>query len=770
MKEFPKTHWIWIPGVEEKVMDKPRIVYFRKVITIQTPETERRIKISADTRYKLYINGVFVQFGPARGDRHIWYYDEVELTPYLRMGENVIAVEVLRYAVGYGTGNHGMFRSSTPGVFIEEIQECRNTEEETITADCSWRCRERKNYQINRESELFAPLIYLEECSGDAEIQNWKLPEYDDGNWLTPFAYRMSEVREASCPGDLHVRPIPFMYLVQKRLKRVVPKYDAEIMEKWNLFLAGEQPVEIPPNTKISVELNAGELTCGFLALHIKKGAGTHIQILQSEGYVQHESINEIWPLKKDRLDWENGYLHGYSDFYHVEGYGTECSEEIYEPFWFRTFRFIRLEIETKDEPCFLTDIYYQKTGYPLDAKAYVEASDETMSDIWDISLRSLQLCMHETYMDCPFYEQLQYAMDSRSEILYTYMISGDDCLARQCMDDFRRSQREDGMINCCYPNYGPNVIPGFSIYYILMVYDHMMYFGDKKLVRKHLPCIDGILRYFDEHLDSRGIVGKNGGHVSERYWSFVDWALPWDESTGMPTAGYRGPITLESLLYIMGLQHAARLCEYVDRNCVADEYRSRALRVQEAVNTWCRDEEGIYLDGPGVNEYSQHCQIFAVLTETAEAENYKKLMQNTLDDVEKYAQYTVSTAFYLFRALEKADMYEQTERLWNVWREMVKNHLTTSVENQTNERSDCHAWGALILYELPAVTLGVRPVAPGFEKIQISPVPGYLTWAKGTACTKWGTIFVEWKKKEDGTLALKYEVPEIAKDKMVQR
>lgn len=222
----------------------------------------------------------------------------------------------------------------------------------------------------------------------------------------------------------------------------------------------------------------------------------------------------------------------------------------------------------------------------------------------------------------------------------------------------------------------------------------------------------------------------------------------------------------MESLLYIMGLQHAAELCDYVGRNSTAKEYRSRAAQVQKAVNTWCRDEQGIYLDGPGVAEYSQHCQIFAVLTDTVSLQEGRILLQRTLDEKEKYAQYTVSTAFYLFRALEKTGMYAQTEHLWDTWREMLKNHLTTCVENQTDERSDCHGWGAAILYELTAVTLGIRPAAPGFERVRIAPVPGYLTWAKGTAATKWGRISVEWKKKEDGSLELSCEVPESLRDK----
>ena len=68
----------------------------------------------------------------------------------------------------------------------------------------------------------------------------------------------------------------------------------------------------------------------------------------------------------------------------------------------------------------------------------------------------------------------------------------------------------------------------------------------------------------------------------------------------------------------------------------------------------------------------------------------------------------------------------------------MVENHLTTCVENDTDTRSDCHAWGALLCYELPAVILGVRPAAPGFPKVRIEPQVGTLREASGDANTSW--------------------------------
>lgn len=763
---FPETHWIWIPGQEEKVRDKPSLVYFRKRFQADSLPGEYKIKISADTRYKLYLNGEFLQFGPARGDDKVWYYDEVNLAPALRQGENVLAVEVLRYPLAYGEGNFGMFRTASPGLYVEEAD--AGQAEYHLTADSSWKCRDVKDYHVRREAQGFAPLMYLEERWGDEIFQGWKHAGYEEKGWSNAFAYNVTELKSAAVPADLSPRPIPYMMLERKKIGSAVPKYEPEILAGWEAMLNGGKTLEIPAHTETEIELNAGELVCGYLSLRVRHGRGTVVRILSSEGYVQDGSgFNGRLPKKGNRMDWVHGQLHGYEDIYHISGYGQAGREEVYEPYWFRTFRFLRLEIQTGEEPCVLTGLDYLETGYPLEVKAEAVTSDDTMAGIWDISLRSLKRCMHETYMDCPFYEQLQYAMDSRSEILYTYMVSADDRLARQCMDDLRRSQRADGMINCCYPNYGPNVIPGFAVYYILMVYDHMMYFGDEKLVRKHLPCIDGILEYFDNHLEARGLVGKTGGHISERYWSFIDWSPKWKESVGMPPAGLHGPITMESLLYIMGLQHAAKLCEYVGRADTAAEYLRRAGSVQEAVNRHCRDEEGVYTDGPGLRQYSQHCQMFALLTDTVTAEEGRILMQKTLEEKEKFAQYAVATAFYLFQALEKAGLYERTGELWDTWRGMLANRLTICVENNTDERSDCHAWGALLLYELPAVILGVRPAAPGFEKIRIAPTPGYLRWAKGTAATKWGTVSVEWEKKEGGRLEVRYKVPEGMEDKV---
>lgn len=531
-------------------------------------------------------------------------------------------------------------------------------------------------------------------------------------------------------------------------------------VEDWENMLRGVGVVSLPANSEEIIDISAGCEETGFLSLRLIGGGGAEIRLLCSEAYGVKSGDGPFDHfIKKDRCDNINGDLNGFTDVYTVAGGGTESMPEVYEPFWFRTFRFIRLTVKTGDSPLDISGFDYQETGYPLEVRTKVETSDPTMEKIGEISERTLRRCMQETYTDCPFYEQLQYAMDSRSQILYTYMVSGDDRLARACMDDFRRSQRYDGMINCSYPCYEPNIIPGFAAYYILMLWDHMMFFGDKGFLRGHLACMDGILNFFGSNSDERGLVGKIGGvNGRSRYWSFIDWTDQWDNTSGVPCATLRGPITMESLLYVYGLQAAAEVSEFVGRKGTAEEYRARAESVQAAVREHCTGRNGMIADGPGVEEYSQHCQVFALLTDTLSIEQSRANISETLDNPGEYAQCSVAMAYYLFRALEKAGMYERTEKLWDIWRDMVENDLTTCVEDNVRGRSDCHAWGALALYELPAVVLGVRPSAPGFAKVEVKPAAGHFTWARGCVATPRGEVRVSWRVDGKGGIEVETE------------
>lgn len=754
MFQISGNGWIWTKDWKESDNAEPAIVYFRKTVEFTELPKEMVVKISADSRYKLYINGKFIEAGPVKGDRQVWYYDEINLIPYLKMGTNVFAVIVLRYPTLHHKGNHSIFRTETPGFYLKGYinNEYDAAFRKEFMADSTWKTKKAKNIKIISENPFFAPLQILEKSSGNADTFRFMEEDFKDDAWEEAVEYNDFIIPKAVSPGNLEARNIPYLYQKKRNFNEVYCIRKSIFSKKsWDSMLYEEAVITIPAHTSEVIEISAGEEMTGFLTLKLAQGKAANIKILTSECYAYDSPGKDNGmklPRKGNRIDCNQGRLFGFVDEYEVLGEGTEQKPEIYEPFWFRTFRFIQLDITTSDKPLTIKGFHYTETGYPLEIKTQVSTSDQSLEAVWDISARTLKRCMHETYEDCPFYEQLQYAMDSRNQILYTYTVSADDRLARKCMDDFRRSQRYDGMINCSYPCYGPNIIPGFSIYYIGMIYDHMLYFGDKALIQTHMPTIWGILNYFDNSINEIGIVGKIGGlNIKDRYWSFIDWTKEWNETTGVPRATLYGPITMESLLYILGLTYASDLAAFIGEQELSNEFKEKACRIREAVNKYCRGKDGMYKDGPDVEEYSQHCQVFAILTDTVNLEAGKKYLLDTLDNTEAYAQCSVAMMFYLYRAVEKCSIYEKTDKLWNTWRVMVNKNLTTCEEDPVNSRSDCHAWGALALYELPSVILGVRPVKPGYEEVLIAPADGYLQWAEGHVITPKGMIHVKWNK-----------------------
>lgn len=756
-----KTNWIWMRNWTAEDKEEAALVLFRKEIDIQRMPQKGIIQVSADSRYKLYVNGQLAEIGPCKGDRQIWFADKVNLMPYLKKGKNVLAVRVLRYPTVQNKGCFGIYRTEFPGFFAEGKILDDEGKEYSLDARDGWKVRKDENFHIVSESELFAPLQILENTRGALWQAGWMNPGYDTEGWEAP--YRYSDMNQAVSPGNLQKRPIPFLFRKESRFGDVVQTQNKIISkEEWQKFLNGEQSILIPPNAKVSVEISAGVERTAYLHLALEQGAKAQISILQSEGYVLGGERGDLKvPVKGNREDYKAGFLAGFTDHYICAGFGTKESPEVYEPFWFRTFRFIRFEMKTYEEPLVLRNFTYTETGYPLNVQTKADASDERFKKIWEISERTLRCCMHETYEDCPFYEQLQYAMDTRAQILYTYAISADDRLARKCMEDFRRSQRYDGLLNCAAPRYDASVIPGFSIYYILMLYDHMMYFGDKELLENHMPTVEGILQFFHRNRNSKGYVEKIGGlNGKARFWSFIDWAVEWENTTGIPPAVLKGPVTMESLLYILGLQKASKIAEYLDRKEQSALLMQRAEQVQEAVRTFCTGKDGMLQDGPGIEEYSQHTQVFAVLTDTVAGEQAKENLRKTILYKEKYSQCSVAMVYYLFRALEKTGMYELTESYWNIWQRMIDKYTTTCVEDEVQERSECHAWGALILYELPSVILGIRPSAPGYEKMEVKPVPGYLKSARGQVITPKGMVNVEWYR-ENKEIHIKLETSE---------
>lgn len=723
-------------------------VFFRRAFTVPDAECRLLVRLTGDSRYRFSINGQQIVFGPAKGDDHIHYYDSVDLSAYLEPGANVLTAWVLHYAPGGSLAGPLSIGRSYRGAFLldGELEDRQGATLETLHTDERWRCTRDASYALVYESYMSGNWLGgIEQVDGALVPCGWQSPSFDDTAW--PPAVAVMETSNPFGligPWRLAPRTIPFLYEEERYFKTV--KRASGVADRGEplirFFARGGDagaPLVVPPRSRLYVELDAGVLTTGFLRAEWTGGAGARLSYQCAECY---EGTNADGSRRKGVRDDSSAgqLLRGDSDRYAAAGSGRDPAlPESYEPFWFRTFRFVALCIETADEPLRLSRFLYRETGYPLKVDTTFECSDPRLKPLWDISLNTLQRCMHETYEDCPFYEQLQYTMDTRLEMLYHISISRDARLGRKAIVHFHHSRLPSGMLQCRYPSSEPQVIPAFALYWIMMLRDYVLYFGDDGLLRECRATVDGVLEWFDDRLTPEGLVGP----APAEYWSYIDWVRGWP--VGVPPAAEQGPLTVVSLMYAVALEEAAQLMAWSGRPGLAAEYEARSASILQAVRSRCWSEErALYRDGPAVESYSQHAQIWAVLAGAASAEEAGPLMDRMLADASlDKASYSMS--FFLFRALSRAGRYERTYALWKDWEDMAALNLTTWAEDAIDQRSDCHGWGALPLYEFPSELLGVRPSAPGYAEIAIEPKPGSLDWAKGSVATANGPVQVVW-------------------------
>ena len=182
-------------------------------------------------------------------------------------------------------------------------------------------------------------------------------------------------------------------------------------ISEWTECLEGNSPLALPARSAHKLEVQADVHSTAFLRWTFKttgEQSQVKLKVTYSEGYELEPRNYPYFRTKGDRLDAEQGHLIGPYDEV-VLDLPPGGQTVVYEPFWFRTFRLVRLEIMVGPEPVELISFNAVQVNYPLAVKAsWTEPGAEDREKIWDVSIKTMRNCMFDGYSDCPFYEQLQ--------------------------------------------------------------------------------------------------------------------------------------------------------------------------------------------------------------------------------------------------------------------------------------------------------------------------------------------------------------------------
>ena len=221
----------------------------------------------------------------------------------------------------------------------------------------------------------------------------------------------MKPLLGAYSPWSLQPREFPLPDETACPFKAVRHADSAIPVEKWHSFITGRSPLLLEAGTTHRIELEFEVHSTAYLGIAARRPerGGSSLKLTYSEAYERLPRTRKASPQKDDRTMREGHGLVGPSDSYVFRGKEGEhfTAEESYEPFFWKTFRFIVLEIKVADDPLELLRIDCRQTNYPMGVLAKWDTGDELQSKMWDVSIRTMRNCMFDGYYDCPFYEQL---------------------------------------------------------------------------------------------------------------------------------------------------------------------------------------------------------------------------------------------------------------------------------------------------------------------------------------------------------------------------
>ncbi len=744
--------WISITDTAP-IHDTPLVAAYRCRFALDTVAA-LRLHVSADERYKLYLDGILVGVGSERGEPLHWFYETYDFD--LPAGEHVFVAVVWSLGdlapVAQMSVHHGFFLSPEPP-----------HTEMLGTGIAMWEARAITGYTFVDPLPAWGSganlIIDGEQYPWNIEFgagDDWQKPNvHDHGvSFLNDFGFdRPRFLSPALLPAMIrqlvttarvrfvehlddthslvtHARPVD--------LKLQLPQE----IEDWQALLDGKRPVTIMPHTTRRIIIDLDNYYCAYPEVITSGGQGSAIRLYWSESLYEtqdaHLTNGHSFTLRKGNRDAiDNKYFSGTGDTFLADG----GEKRIFDTLWWQAGRYIELVVQTQSQSLTIERLSLSETRYPLTMESEFSSSDERLERLLPLLVRGLQMCAHETYLDCPYYEQLMYSGDTRLQVLTTYVITKDDRLSRKAIQMFDYSRQWFGLMQSRYPNRSIQIIGSFSLWWIGMVYDYALWRDDPPFVKR---CMAGVRATVEAYLQ---LVNEDGLIASLPGWNFMDWVTEWE--AGIPPDAAQGVSAVINWQFVWALTVVAKLEDMIGIPSLAQLRREQASQLARQLECFWSEDEGLYADDLALTRYSEHAQILAILSEQLPSQRQARLYSGLLTKT-TLSRVSIYFHHYLFEAYRIMGEIDALFERLSVWFDLQEKGLRTPVEVQDPTRSDCHGWGSHPLYHYFATLLGIRPEGAGFSSVTIHPQLGNLSHAKGTMPHPKGEIRVEYQQQGD--------------------
>jgi alpha-L-rhamnosidase len=716
------AEWIRRPGAEQAPFEDYSLLR-KQFVVDASPVVRARAYMSAGQQYDLRVNGVRAAHGPSFAYPDEQYYEATDITELVNAGTaNAIGV-----VAHWSTPSQG--RPASVPAFIARITvDHADGTRQTIVSDATWRSHSGPWIQgplRNDEGN------FVEHIDGRLDPVGWDRPDFDDRSWNRSLVVGAHPVA-------------PFLHLIPGRTHIVEQDVTPVTFER------------LPDGAYIA---DFGKVIAATPVIQLNAEIGGRA-VSALGGYLLEPNGHVSTTLGNQQTD-----MHWY--------YDERAGNQQFRPFGYLGYRY--LEIDGKGLSLTARDVrsFARHASMPDELAARFETSNPAIDAVWNLARHSALYSSQEQFVDTPTREQGPFLGDSFNAASAAMAAFGDRALTFQALRDFARSQKRywpDGRVNAVYPNGdGRRDIPDATERYVAWVWQTYEVTGNRGELALLYPVAKNISDYVHRAIDpTTGLVTRLPGGGSDYLYGIVDWPPQMRYGYDMTTAAR----TTENIQAVEVFTRVADMARALGRPPSEERLeRARAARLTDAIHSRLRRPNGVLVDGLDVNSMpSKHASQIA----NAYALAFGLVPAAQVDTVADYVvslrnAMGVSTFSYLLDALhavgrDDAFIAAITDPARPGYANILRQGATFTWESwdarQTGD-SESHGFGSTVMQTLQEVVLGVRVVAPGAARVEVSTPAITPMRASGVVVTQRGRIPISWNRRAPGRFSLDVTIPD---------
>ncbi|GGZ87273.1 family 78 glycoside hydrolase catalytic domain [Algibacter mikhailovii] len=768
-----KAQWIWMPeNVENDVM------LARQNFNIENEPISTKLRISASSKYELYINGTYICQGPARSAPHHQSYDVLDVSSVLKQGQNSIAIRV-----HYQRGTRSYHLEGRAGLLVQ-LDIVNGHDTKTIISDANWNVFPDKSWDNNSKAISRFQLVVNDHIDFNHKTEFFENIDFDDSKWFKakpllrnsgwPAPKMNEKARTLTTPWtSLVPRDIPYLNETQTApIKLIEAKQvpfnaiekasiiltktiEKEVDKSHKNYLKGKSPLSINSSESDNVWFllfDFGKVLNGMAKLQIKGNKNTEVRVLSAPFIIGDTFTHHIVAS-----DFEDKLI-------------LSGKIDLWQAMYFKPTRYMALAV--KGSPVEIHELAIHQLEYPFELKGKISTPEAPWIEaLWDASIKTLNTCTTDAFTD-NYRERRQYAQTGFYAAKGNYFTYGDTALQRRYLIQVAQEQQADGLM----PAYAPltagdyMVILDSNCLWIRSLHDYLLYTGDYETVRALLPAAKNMMTLLYTYTNEDGVLGN----PPFSYW--LDHALNDRTGANLCLNGH----------YHGALKDFSKLLMWMGEEESSDVFSNRAALLANTIRTkfWNSDRQlfaDAFVDGKQSKMFSEHANAMALaegIATTEQADAISKIVlandnHNFIKRENGITMVTPAMSYFLHKGLadygyEEASLnmlYSRFKHMLaphtngTLWEEWWRNGTGRIGKFQERTRSDAQTESAFSPALFAKYVLGIEVTKPGMHEIIIKCPKFNLSQASGNIPSPLGNLSVNWNIGNKSSLSI--QVPE---------